>query len=173
MLRRGQRGQSVVEFALVAPVFFALLFGVIAAGWLFFQASAVNDAAQGGAREAIVVTYNASTHSGSRLSLDGSGCATGTPESIQAAVQHAANILPVDPNQLCRTTADSFCPSGNTYLTQNPVSGDAVVELCVHGSISSPASYTVRVDYLAHPLEPLLGASVNLTSTSTLAAGAA
>ncbi len=155
-----------MEFALVAPIFFALLFGVISAGWLFFQSSAVNDAAQGGAREAIVVSF-----SGQRLSLSG-GCATGTPVSVQQAAQHAANILPVDPNPLCRASNNSFCRSGNTLLTQIPAGQAAQVELCVQGGIASPTGYTVRVTYVAHPLEPLLGTSVKLTSTSTLAAGA-
>ncbi len=161
-----EHGQSAVEFALVAPIFFALLFGVIAAGWLFFQSSAVNDAAQGGAREAIVVTF-----SGQRLYLSG-GCASGTPVSVQQAAQHAANILPVNPNPLCRTSNDSFCPSGNTLLTQVPTGQDAQVELCVRGGVVSPSAYAVKVTYVAHPLEPLLGTSVTLTSTSTLAAGA-
>ncbi len=152
----------------MAPVFFSLLFGIIAAGWLFFQSSAVNDAAQGGAREAIVVTY-----SGARLSLDSSNCATGTPVAIQAAVQHAANIIPVDPNQLCLAAASSFCPTGNTLLTQLPVAGNAVIEVCAQGGLSNPQSYTVHVTYVAHPLEPVLGVSVTLTSTSTLAAGSA
>ncbi|MHB1523098.1 MAG: TadE/TadG family type IV pilus assembly protein [Candidatus Dormibacteria bacterium] len=162
-----ERGQSAVEFALVAPIFFALLFGVIAAGWLFFQSSAVNDAAQGAAREAIVVSY-----SGQRLSLSG-GCAAGTPVPVQQAAQHAANILPVDPNPLCKAANNSFCTSGNTLLTQMAAGQDATIELCVVGGVSSPSAYTVKVTYIAHPLEPLLGTSVTLTSTSSLAAGAA
>ena len=162
-----ERAQSAVEFALVAPIFFALIFGVTAAGWLFFQSSAVNDAAQGAAREAIVVSY-----SGQRLSLSG-GCATGTPVPVEQAAQHAANILPVDPNPLCRAANNSFCPSGSTLLTQVPVGQDATIELCVVGGVSSPSAYRVQVRYVAHPLEPLLGTSLHLTSTSTLAAGAA
>lgn len=151
----------------MAPIFFALLFGVIAAGWLFFQSSAVNDAAQGAAREAIVVSY-----SGQRLSLSG-GCAAGTPVPVQQAAQHAANILPVDPNPLCKAANNSFCTSGNTLLTQMAAGQDATIELCVVGGVSSPSAYTVKVTYIAHPLEPLLGTSVTLTSTSSLAAGAA
>lgn len=151
----------------MAPIFFALLFGVIAAGWLFFQSSAVNDAAQGAAREAIVVSY-----SGQRLSLSG-GCAAGTPVPVQQAAQHAANILPVDPNPLCKAANNSFCTSGNTLLTQMTTGQDATIELCVVGGVSSPSAYTVKVTYIAHPLEPLLGTSVTLTSTSSLAAGAA
>ncbi len=166
-MNRRQRGQSVVEFALVAPIFFALLFGIIAAGWLFFQASAVNDAAQGGAREAIVVTYL-----GQRLALDSSNCAFGTPTPIQQAVQHAANILPVDPNQLCLRGGDSFCPSsgGNTLLAQKPVGNDAIIQLCAFGGLANPKYYSVQVTYVAHPLAPLLGSQITLTSTSSLAA---
>lgn len=168
--RGGGQGQSAVEFALVAPIFFALLFGIIASGILFFQASAVSDAAQGGARAAIV--KNASTNNG--LSLSG-GCATGLPISIQAAAQRAANILAVNPNSLCQlgtsTSGTSFCSGGAAdTLVQTTVPGDAYIEVCVEGGYSSPSAFKVKVTYVAHPLEPLLGNQVVLTSTSILQA---
>ncbi len=168
MMATRSRGQSVVEFALVAPLFFALLFGIIAAGWLFFQSSAVNDAAQGGARDAIVINFN-----GSGLILDGSSCASGLPVAVQVAAQRAANILPVNPGNLCQVSAGgSFCPNtgGNTLLSQTAVTGDANIRMCVVGGVGSASSYSVEVTYIAHPLEPLLGASVDLKSISTLAA---
>lgn len=40
-----QRGAAAVEFALVAPVFFALLFSIFEAGYFFFVSSAVDQAA--------------------------------------------------------------------------------------------------------------------------------
>jgi len=150
-------GQAVVEFALVAPIFFALLFGVIAASWLFFQASAVNDAAQGGAREAIVET---------NFNTDGGGgllCESNQPRSIEAATQQAANILNVDPNRLCNYR-------GGQTFTQHGGRGKATITVTVLGSLSSPTGFTVTVKYTAHPLEPLLGTQVNLKSTSTLSA---
>lgn len=159
----------MVEFALVAPIFFALVVGIIAAGWLFFQATAVADAAQGAAREAIVET---SVDSGSPPCE--SGVAKFNAESIEAAAQKAANILPVDTNPLCQqgtsTTGDTFCPKGgpSNTLVQTAIAGDATIEVCVQGSLASPTAFDVLVTYTAHPFEPLLGTSIQLNSTSIL-----
>ncbi|HEY6537486.1 MAG TPA: TadE/TadG family type IV pilus assembly protein [Candidatus Dormibacteraeota bacterium] len=145
------RGQGLVEFALVAPIFLAVVFGVIAASYLFFQNTAVNSGAQGGAREVLVHT-----------TLVSGGCETSTPELIETAVQKAANILPVDTNQLCVSGSDP------NELVQTPQSGTASITVVGNPSLSSPVSFTVTVTYLAHPLEPLLGTQILLKSTSTL-----
>ncbi len=42
--RKNQRGSAAVEFALVAPLFFALVFSILEAGWFFFVNSAVEQA---------------------------------------------------------------------------------------------------------------------------------
>lgn len=48
------RGQALVEFALVAPFFFLLLFGIIEAGRFMFYYEVLNNATRDGARYAIV-----------------------------------------------------------------------------------------------------------------------
>lgn len=52
--RRRRRGQAMVEFALVAPLFFLLLFGIIEAGRFIFYYETLNNATREGARYAIV-----------------------------------------------------------------------------------------------------------------------
>ena len=42
--RTKQRGAAAVEFALVAPLFFALVFSILEAGWFFFVNSAAEQA---------------------------------------------------------------------------------------------------------------------------------
>ena len=59
LLRRRSRagrsaGQALVEFALVAPVFFLLLFGIIEGGRFIFYYETLNNATREGARFAIV-----------------------------------------------------------------------------------------------------------------------
>lgn len=49
-----RRGQSLVEFALVLPIFLLLLFGLIDAGRLVYQHSVLSQAAREGARLAAV-----------------------------------------------------------------------------------------------------------------------
>jgi Flp pilus assembly protein TadG len=48
--RRSRRGSVAVEFALVAPVFFALLFAIIEIAIVFFADQTLETVAQGSAR---------------------------------------------------------------------------------------------------------------------------
>lgn len=52
--RRRSRGQALVEFALVVPWFFLMLFGIIEAGRFIFYYETLNNATREGARYAIV-----------------------------------------------------------------------------------------------------------------------
>jgi hypothetical protein len=57
-------GQALVEFALVAPIFFFLLFGTIEAGRFILFYETLNNATREGARYAIVHGSNSSCPSG-------------------------------------------------------------------------------------------------------------
>ncbi len=61
---RRSTGQALVEFALVAPVFFLLLFAIIEGGRFIFFYQALNNATREGARYAIVHGSNSSCPSG-------------------------------------------------------------------------------------------------------------
>lgn len=52
--RQRTRAQAIVEFALVAPVFFFMLFAIIEFGWYVYQVQVLNEAAREGSRYAIV-----------------------------------------------------------------------------------------------------------------------
>lgn len=52
--RHRRKGQALVEFALIAPLFFLLLFGIIEAGRFIFYYEILNNATREGARYAIV-----------------------------------------------------------------------------------------------------------------------
>ena len=52
--RSPRRGQALVEFAFVAPIFFLLLFGIIDFGRYVYYVQILNNAAREGARYAIV-----------------------------------------------------------------------------------------------------------------------
>jgi Flp pilus assembly protein TadG len=53
-VRRRRTGQALAEFALVAPIFFLLFFGIIEAGRFMFYYEVLNNATREGARYAIV-----------------------------------------------------------------------------------------------------------------------
>ena len=52
--RHRSRGQALVEFSLVAPIFFLVLFGIIDIGRYVYYVQILNNAAREGARYAIV-----------------------------------------------------------------------------------------------------------------------
>ena len=52
--RRNQRGAAAVEFALVLPIFIALVFGIIQYGFYFWTAETANSAAREAARRVVV-----------------------------------------------------------------------------------------------------------------------
>lgn len=73
------RGSAAIEFALVAPVFFALLFAILETALMFFASQVLETAAQNAAR--VVLTGQAQAQSGSV-----SGCQT-TPGATLACDQ--------------------------------------------------------------------------------------
>jgi Flp pilus assembly protein TadG len=58
--RRRERGVAAVEFALIAPVFFMLLIGIMQMGLFFFYWNTATEATRLGARVAVVCDVNAS-----------------------------------------------------------------------------------------------------------------
>src|SRR6202040_3159169 len=57
--RRNRRGSAAVEFALIAPVFFALLFAIIETGLMFFASQVLETVTQDSAR--MIMTGQAQT----------------------------------------------------------------------------------------------------------------
>ena len=55
---RSERGQTAVEFALVAPILIVLLLGIIQVGVAFHNYVTLTDAARAGARKAIVARFS-------------------------------------------------------------------------------------------------------------------
>lgn len=54
--RRDQRGAAAVEFALVAPILFSLVFGIIGFGFVFAQELSLGNGARQGARYGVVAS---------------------------------------------------------------------------------------------------------------------
>lgn len=58
IIQPNQRGVAAVEFALIAPLFFAFLFGVIEMGRVLYYMNAATEATRLGARVAVVCDMN-------------------------------------------------------------------------------------------------------------------
>jgi hypothetical protein len=76
--RRKRAGQALTEFALVAPWFFLLLFGIIEAGRFMLYYETLNNATREGARYAIV--------NGANYSLIGCASGPAAPGSVPCDV---------------------------------------------------------------------------------------
>lgn len=53
---KSEKGQAMLEFALILPILLALVCGIIDFGWIFYHQSELNNCAREGARYAIVNT---------------------------------------------------------------------------------------------------------------------
>jgi hypothetical protein len=89
---RGRRsaGQTLVEFALIAPLFIVLLVGIIEGGRYVFYAEHLNNATREGARYQVVHGNRSSAPTGPT-----SGDPTG--EAVKQAVVDAGMVLEIDP----------------------------------------------------------------------------
>jgi len=86
------RGQAMVEFALVAPIFFLLLFGIIEGGRFIFYYETLSNAAREGARYAIVHGANSTCPSGP-MPAPGNPCDTAGANVVDQVEASAFGVL--------------------------------------------------------------------------------
>lgn len=158
--RRPETGATLVEFALVAPVLFLLLFGLISGCFLVYQDAALHNGATAGARSASIEAP---------LEDSASLCEASSPSSIVAAVAHAAPLLTVNPAQLCATPLNTSA----TSLTQTMVPGDVNITVNCYGADDSPAPCSgtpanvgVTLDFTTEGLVAPFGLNYHMQATS-------
>lgn len=152
------RGQSLVEFALVIPIFLLLLFGLIDGGRLVYQHSVLSQAAREGARLASVeASWIGSTDAGCG-SANGPTCPA-SATALKTDVVAAANrmITPfatvTSADVFMRCDASGGTPTGN--WTGSTCSSNA------SGNVAS-----VRVTGTFRPITPVLSQLVGNVAMS-------
>jgi len=161
--RRAETGATLVEFALVAPVAFMLIFGIIAGSFLVYQNSALHDGASAGARMASIETslVKPTVVGGTTLY-----CESGMPISIEKAVAQAAPLLTVNTAPLCSTSPTP------AQLTQAPVNGEVnIIVTCggpggSAGTCDSPASTQLSLTFRTRGIAAPIGLTYNMTASS-------
>ncbi len=130
---RVKKGQALVEFALVAPIFLLIILAIIEGGRFVFFYEMLNSATREGARYAIVHGYNAADSCPSGPMPDGTASCDLTGENVKLAVQHAAIGLAAvgDFNALdvywCPASGPKPCPGGELNNGRgNPVTVKSV-----------------------------------------------
>ena len=96
-LGRGHRegGAAAVEFALVMPILFLLLFGIIDYGLLFFDSIGLRQGAREGARQAVVQKTSGGC-TASPYTATSMKCAVTKATDLTLATNVAVKITPVD-----------------------------------------------------------------------------
>ena len=105
---RHPRGQALAEFALVAPLLFLLIFGIIEFGRFIFSYEVLNNATREGARYAIVHGSNSLCPSGPMPggATSPSSCADPSGAAVKAQVVNNAFTLGVTPSQVAVSWPD-------------------------------------------------------------------
>jgi Flp pilus assembly protein TadG len=106
--RRAERGATVVEFAIVLPLFVAILFGCIDFGWYYYQKFTLASAVQGGIRSALAVAETdspdpwttASAYAATKLAAGGIA-----PASVTFGPPPGSRYLGVKPTRTMILTA--------------------------------------------------------------------
>lgn len=163
---RDERGTSAVEFALVAPAFLLLIFGVLDFGFGIWTYNNVAEAAREGARYAIVRGDGATIGEVAPPAL-------GTPETgtcDNTAGKPVVNVvcgfaLSLDPSKLT-VTVDWTCNADTDLCANDPDSGNHTGQLM---------KVTATYQYSSFVLQTLIGSfvgasdlSMNLRSTTRM-----
>ena len=148
-LVRRHSGQSMVEFAVLAPVFFMLLLGTIDLGRAVYIYHSISDAAREGARAAVPFDTPLPTNA-----------------QVLTAVQSKLGggfTLTVDP---CIAASSSPCPSTPTVPNTGPIWYSSGIGTPGRGQI------TVKISFLSQPWIPVVrdasGNGVVLSAESTM-----
>lgn len=132
----GVRGQSLVEFALVVPIFFLFVGGIVQFGMIFWGQNTINQIVRDGGRYAATVD-NCSGGKNADIITKTQALAAGTILADTIAV--AAPVF--EPSGLC--------PDSNTKVVWVNVSASATVPLFFpwlpgNGTVTSTAKYRVE-----------------------------
>ena len=138
-----QQGQGMVEFALVAPILFFMLFAVMEGGWLLFHNHQVSNAAREGARFAVVN----GEESGNDL----------TTEMVRERIEDRVTLF--NPESI-----------NVTISCENPDGSGAVDEPCSPELMAPEQRVRVEVDYTHETLVGFIfpRATIDLSSSSTM-----
>jgi Flp pilus assembly protein TadG len=175
-LRSTGTGQTLVEFALVLPVFILLLFGLLDVGRYVYMNSVLSQAAREGARLAAAeaswigktITDDPSCVASAALITGANpgahvcpAAVTGATNSLQADVTAAANRM-VAPFGAVKDVYFSCQPTGTV-----PPASWTNTDCAAGNRIPSKSVVWVRVDLTFTPLTPVIGSNWTFTTSGS------
>jgi len=167
------RGQAVVEFALVVPVLFLAVFGLFDVGRLVYTNSALSQAAREGAR---LASTEAAWVGSTAASCVAAAVCPSDVAALQADVASAVNRMtvglgPVSAVHLsCNTgTAGDLAPSG--AWTSPGGGGNGCLDGAGQPLGAAGQLVSVRVEYTYQPMTPVISSilgTVPLSGSATM-----
>ena len=167
--RRRGRGQTVVEFALILPVFLVATLAVVDGSRAFTAQIELTN----GVRNAALFAYKGNYNSWCRDPSDPADADPGMPVTVSCPTGTGAANYGSDPGNLAYRIAAEASGMDRSLITLSaPLCGlgpGVPTQSCA--SVSSPKYVTITATYRFTPLTPLLsqfwGGNITLTATST------
>ena len=169
--RAERRGQSMVEFALVLPIFLLMLFGLVDMGRLVYANTTMSQAAREAARVASVQAYwvgnttdaSCNQAGGPTCPADDAAMRTNVVTTANGMMTSVGTIASSNLHISC-TLATSSAPSGNWTSPPNGCSTAAVRQ-------ASGSRVSVRIAMSFQAITPLIGQffnSIELEGSATM-----
>lgn len=176
--RRDQEGATIIEFALVATIFFTLMLGVIEYGMIMFTKVAIESATQQSGRTAAIGTGNNNKACDRvcviRNMVSDKTMGLVSPESVfvTATVVSGSSNAPTVPDICLDDASNPYPPTCKVYENNNGASGYQQQGAINNASVGKAGGLVeIRVTYLWRVLFPLFrsyfGNNGVLTITST------
>jgi hypothetical protein len=162
---RARRGQSLVEFALVFPIFIMIVFGLIDAGRYVYMNIVLSQAAREGARVAAVEA--------SWIGSSNSSCGTTGGPTCPGAVTGASNSLQKDVTDAANRMVAPFGAVKDVYFSCQPVTatnppGNWTNTDCAVGNRAPNQNVVwVRVDLTFTPITPVISSTWTFTTSGS------
>jgi Flp pilus assembly protein TadG len=159
--RRRQRGQTLVEFALVIPVFLVLIFGLIDGSRLVFMNSTLSQAAREGARQASVEASWVGSAEGSCNTTAGPIC----PATVDVLTTHVVSAVN-------RMTTLGPVSSSNVYISCDATTaptGTWTGQSCTSRTTGGYVSVRASASFTA--ITPVIGqilGTISLSGSATM-----
>jgi Flp pilus assembly protein TadG len=159
--RRRPNGQTLVEFALVVPIFFLLLFGLIDMGRFVYMNSTLSQAAREAARVASVEASWLGRTDTNCNTLGGPVCPANL-SALRADVLTAANRMITPFGSIASADLYTSCDDG----AATPPTGSWTSQTCNAAGRSSGDLVSVRVVLVFRPITPIVGQLFSSITTS-------
>ena len=136
MTRKELSSQSLIEFALIFPLFFFLVMGLFDIGRAIFYYSVLNNAAREGTRFAIVQSY-------CDYQANPTGCSGGSTDAYPLNCEYAASTANIN---ICNATRQKFYNIGE-------LTGSTIMINHIASSTNDPI-IAIGIDFDFSPITP-------------------